>query len=250
MTPLELLFERDRLPAHDLPEGLVRRYGGGLGFPTPRVVANFVSSLDGVVALEGEPHSGRAIAGNSEADRFVMGLLRACADAVLIGAGTLRAAPGSRWSPAYAHPDSAPEFAELRRRLGREDEPRLIVLTASGEIDPGHPALESDALVITTSRGEAGLGRRLPSASRILVLGDGPTIDPADVIAAVRREGHEIVLSEGGPAVIGGLLGAGLLDELFLTLPPPSPAGRAAGAGRVSWRGSSCCRRASSQASC
>ncbi len=220
MTPLELLFERDRLPSFDVPEGLARRYGGGLGFPSPHLYANFVSSLDGVVALGGEPHSGRTIARNSDADRFVMGLLRACADAVLIGAGTLRAAPGSRWTPGYADAEAATEFAELRRRLGREAEPRLIVLTGRGEIDPRHPALESGALVITTSRGAAALGRRLPASSNIVALGDGSAIDPADAIAAVRREGHDVVLSEGGPVVIGGLLRAGLLDELFLTLSP------------------------------
>lgn len=53
----------------------------------------------------------------------------------------------------------------------------------------------------------------------------------ADVIAAIRSEGHEVVLSEGGPTVIGGLLEAGLLDELFLTL-SPIVAGRSDAGGR------------------
>jgi hypothetical protein len=95
MIPLDVLFEKSGLPSYDLPADLERLYGGGLGFEAPRLYANFVSSLDGVVALEGEKHSSQMISGQSEADRFVMGLLRACADAVLIGAGTLRAAPGS-----------------------------------------------------------------------------------------------------------------------------------------------------------
>src|SRR5205814_8393664 len=68
--------------------GAVEEYGGN-----PRwtgVAANFVESLDGVVALpEARGESGGVVSGGSEADRFIMGLLRACADAVLIGAGTL-----------------------------------------------------------------------------------------------------------------------------------------------------------------
>jgi riboflavin biosynthesis pyrimidine reductase len=228
VTPLELLFERDGLPTYDLPDGLERLYGSGLGFPAPRLYANFVSSLDGVVALDGVPHSGRIVAEHSEADRFVMGLLRACADAVLIGAGTLRAAPGSRWTPADASPDDASEFAELRRRLGRVDEPRLVVLTARGEIDPAHPGLSSGALVLTTERGAASLGPRLPPSSTVVALGAEGPLDMADVLAAIRRDGHDVVLSEAGPQVTGGLLTAGLLDELFLTL-SPTLAGRRAG---------------------
>jgi riboflavin biosynthesis pyrimidine reductase len=231
VSPLELLFEKDGLPSYDLPEGLERLYGGRLGFETPRRYANLVSSLDGVVALDGVNNSSQMISGKSEADRFVMGLLRACADAVLIGAGTLRAAPDSLWTPAYIYPDAATEFAELRKRLGRGDAPRLVVLTARGDLDPDHPALEAGALVLTTSLGASKLGDRLPATSTVVAPGDGRAIDMVDAIVTLRREGHDVVLSEGGPTVIGGLLEAGLLDELFLTL-SPILAGRSAAGGR------------------
>jgi riboflavin biosynthesis pyrimidine reductase len=231
MIPLDLLFEKDGLPSYALPKGLERLYGGRLGFEAPRLYANFVSSLDGVVALEGEKHSSQMISGQSEADRFVMGLLRACADAVLIGAGTLRAAPGSLWTPAYICPDAAAEFAELRRHLGRSNEPRLVLLTAHGEMDAHHPALEAGALVLTTSLGATKLGNRLSAASTVVALGDGRAIHLVDVISALRGEGHEVVLSEGGPTVITGLLQAGLLNELFLTL-SPILAGRSDARGR------------------
>jgi riboflavin biosynthesis pyrimidine reductase len=231
LIPLELLFEKGGLPSYALPGGLGRLYGGSLGFEAPRLYANFVSSLDGVVALEGEMHSSQMISERSEADRFVMGLLRACADAVLIGAGTLRAAPGSLWTPAYIYPDAAAEFAELRNHLGRSDEPRLVLLTARGEIDPHHPALEAGALVLTTSLGATTLGDRLPGSSTVVALGGGRAINLVDVIATVRGEGYEIVLSEGGPTVVAGLLHAGQLDELFLTI-SPILAGRSAARGR------------------
>jgi riboflavin biosynthesis pyrimidine reductase len=229
-APLTALWEAERLPRPlPLPDALVRRYGGPLGLPAPVLVANFVSSLDGVVALEGVPHSNRLIAARNEADRFVMGLLRACADAVLVGAGTLRAAPRSRWTPASVAPDVADDLAELRRRSGRSAEPRLVVVSASGDIDPDHPGLSSGALVLTTRDGAARLDGRLPAGSTVTALGRGPTIDLAGAVAAVRSEGHAVVLSEGGPTVLGGLLDAGLVDELFLTLSPVL-AGRSGGA--------------------
>ncbi|MGH2629771.1 MAG: RibD family protein, partial [Actinomycetota bacterium] len=215
-----LVFEKQGLPSYHLPEDLKRLYGGSLGFEEPCLYANFVASLDGVVALEGQDHSSQMISGRSEADRFLMGLLRACADAVLIGAGTLRAAPDSLWTPTFIYPDPAAQFVELRRHLGRSDEPRLILLTARGEVNPHHPALESGALVLTTSLGATRLRDRLPGSSTAVALGDGRAIDLVDAIAALRSEGHRVVLSEGGPTVIGGLLQADLLDELFLTLSP------------------------------
>src|SRR5438128_1967001 len=93
--PLQLLFEREGLPVFDLPEPLQVCYGGPFGLPGQCVYANFVASVDGVVALRTKEESGHIISGGSEADRFVMGVLRACADAVLIGAGTFRKAPGT-----------------------------------------------------------------------------------------------------------------------------------------------------------
>jgi riboflavin biosynthesis pyrimidine reductase len=62
-------------------------------------------------------------------------------------------------------------------------------------------------------------------------LGNERSIDLVDVMATLRGEGHGVVLSEGGPSLIGGLLEAGLLDELFLTL-SPILAGRSSDGGR------------------
>ena len=80
-----------------IPEGLRARYDGNLSFPPapenrPYFIANFVSTLDGVVSFDLPGQSGGAqISGSNEEDRFIMGLLRASADAVMVGAGTLQA---------------------------------------------------------------------------------------------------------------------------------------------------------------
>jgi riboflavin biosynthesis pyrimidine reductase len=220
LPPLEPLYETPRLPAFDLPEGLAVAYGGPLGFSEPRLYANFVASLDGVVALPGEIQSNRMISADSEADRFVMGLLRASADAVLVGAGTMRSAPRTQWTAEHAYPPAAPLFGELRRSRGRSPRPELAVLSGSGSVDPRHPALEEGALVLTSRRGATRLRRRLPSAATILTVGAETPVDPAAAVEALRQRGHKMILSEGGPLAFGALVAAGLVDELFLTMSP------------------------------
>jgi riboflavin biosynthesis pyrimidine reductase len=231
LPPLEPLFESPELPEFDLPAGLAGTYGGPLGFSEPRLYANFVASLDGVVAIPGEIQSNRMIGAQSEADRFVMGLLRACADAVLVGAGTMLASPRTLWTAEYAYRPAAPLYRELRRSRDRPPRPTLAVLSGSGSLDPRHPALKEGALVLTSERGAARLRGRLPRATAILAVGVEAPVDPAVAVQALHRRGHELILSEGGPTAFGALVAAGLVDELFLTTSPVL-AGRSPGSPR------------------
>lgn len=218
MKPLDVLFERDDLPRSGLSAALAAMYGGDFGVASPRVFANFVSSVDGVVALHEGGESGGIISGGSEADRFVMALLRACADAVLIGAGTLRRAPGDLWLPGHVYPHASELFADLRRQRGLRPQPRLVVVTASGQIDTTQPALR-DALIATTPAGEARLRGAIPEAARMVVF-DSDRIRPASLLESLRAEGLERVLAEGGPSLVGELVRDNLVDELFLTISP------------------------------
>ena len=227
---LELLFESPDLPRFPLPDALAACYGGALGFSQPRLYANFVASVDGVVALREGTNSGSVISGHSAADRFVMALLRACAGAVLVGAGTFRATPGHLWHAGQVYPAGAALFAELRGRLGLAPEPLLVLISASGNLDPSHPALRHPTLVATTSEGAARLRGRLPEQTQVAALADGP-ISMAAVLSALHERGHRLVLTEGGPTLVGQLIAEGLLDELFLTT-APSLFGRTANDGR------------------
>ena len=217
-TALEPLFERAALSVTELPAMLAKLYGGNLGFRSPVLYANFVASVDGVVTLAGSDESGHLISGDSAADRFVMGLLRAFADAILLGASTFRHAPGDLWHPDHVDPLRAVLYRELRAQLGLRAQPTLVLLTASGVIDAKQPAL-SDALIVTTPAGEARLRGELPSGARIAVI-DASTIRLSEVIALLRREGMRAVLTEGGPSLVAGLVAERLLDELFLTSSP------------------------------
>jgi riboflavin biosynthesis pyrimidine reductase len=218
LAPFEVLYEAN-MPGYKLPADLHHLYGR-LGFTTPVVYSNFVASLDGVISLGSRPSAGSVISGKCPADRFLMGLLRACADAVVIGAGTLRATPGHLWTPNHVYPDLATEFTSLRSALGRATEPRLVVVTATGDIDASHPALVKGAIVMTTADGQKAIGDRLPPTCEVVAMGKGKSLDVGKAIGELRIRGLQVLLTEGGPHLIGELIEGGLLDEAFLTISP------------------------------
>ena len=230
LAPLVLLDEVPGLPQGELPDQLRTLYGGGLGFDGPRVYANFVETIDGVVAMPDVPRSNALVAGESEADRFLMGLLRALADVVVIGSGTALASPKGTWRAGKVYPPAAAAFAELRRRLGKAEHPAIAIVTAGGSFDPAHPVLEQGAIVLTTVRAAPGLV--VPAASEVVAVSDGDRVDPVAAIAALRARGHEAILSEGGPTLFTSFVAADVVDELFVTV-SPLLAGRA-GAPRLS----------------
>lgn len=217
---LEALYEAPEAAASELTAALAHLYGGGLGFGGPTVYTNFVASLDGSVALPAIPQSNRLINAGSEADHFVLGLLRALADVVVIGSGTLHASPGGTWSPAGPHPASASLYAELRRLRGQPERPELAILTGSGAIEVRHPALARGALILTSTTGAVRLRGSVPAAAEVTVVSSAVTIDPHVAIAALRGRGHRLVLFEAGPHTFGAFAAAGLIDELFLTTSP------------------------------
>jgi len=205
-----------------LPPSLAELYDGELWIPDACVYANFVSSIDGIVALEGgTAPSGGIISGRNEADRFVMGLLRAFADAVLVGAGTVRAEGGrALWTPEYIFPAAADGFRTLRKTLRRESGPRLVIVSARGELDPSSRALQAGALVLTTANAIARLRGRLPSGSEVRAVSDADQIDVKEILDLLAAEGYHRILTEGGPRLFGQLAASGRVDELFLTVSP------------------------------
>ena len=230
LPPLESCYDASEGREIPLPEELAALYGA-LRFPVypdgPTVIGNFVSTLDGVVAL-GEPgcEGGRPISGSDRHDRMVMGLLRAAADAVIVGAGTLRSLPHSVWTPEHASTEFAGAYRQVREALGAAPLPLNVFVTASGEISPDQDVFHSQAvpvLIVTTTRGrqrvrERGMPEAIPVAAA-----DGGRVSARAILNAVSQAGPQrtgILLVEGGPHLMGDFLGERLLDELFLTLAP------------------------------
>ena len=233
--PLEVLADappgdgaRD-LRGLGMPPELERRYGGVLTIPLradrPTVIANFVSTIDGIVALgEGDLTGGGLISGFHEPDRFVMGLLRALADMVVVGAGTLRGSNEHRWIAEHVHPASAAAFAAWRANMGLPKRPTTVIVTGSGDIPVDHPGLSDPTVPVIIATTPAG-AERLRAAS---VAGhvsiesidtDGP-VTGSHLAELAARRGARLMLTEGGPHLLGQFVASGLLDELFLTLAP------------------------------
>ena len=221
LTPLlEPLFEAAEIGSGPLPPALAQLHGGQLDLRRTLLFANFVTSLDGITAPDPKAEGqGGLISGGAPADRFLMGLLRSFADAVLVGAGTLRAESRHRWTPGRVYPPAADGYARLRRALGLSPEPPLAVVTGSGRIDPRAPGL-AGGLILTTPAGAALLSDSVPEGVRVRVVGEGPRLPVAAAVGALREAGFRSILTEGGPHLFGELVAARLVDELFLTLSP------------------------------
>jgi riboflavin biosynthesis pyrimidine reductase len=225
VEPLDVWF--DEAPGDDLPlpRDLAALYGA-LRMPArrgrPHVFANFVSSVDGVVVVDPPRGSGGDISGRDAHDRAVMALLRACADAVLIGAGTLRAEPRHLWTAEKLAGELAPACRELRAALGKAPQPLQLVVTGSGAVDLGWRVFggEAPVLVATTAAGAARLrahGRSVPIAD---ASGGGPGVTARGALAAAGLGAGALVLCECGPTLLAQFLAAGEVDELFLTVAP------------------------------
>ncbi|HEU5368529.1 MAG TPA: dihydrofolate reductase family protein [Ktedonobacterales bacterium] len=230
LQPLEALYTTTRGPALPLPPELAALYGR-LEFPPhpgrPYVIGNFVSSLDGVVALNvpGAITGGGEISGFNEHDRLVMGLLRAIADAVIVGAGTLRSVPNHRWTALHIYPPLLRAYEQLRASLGIVEPPLNVIVTAQGAVNLALPVFQSGevpVLIVTTRAGAERLRQQaIPSWVQMSSTEDEHTLSVQAILEAVNRvRDCDLILTEGGPKLMSAFFAEGLLDELFLTLAP------------------------------
>jgi len=183
--------------------------GDALPSDRPFIALNMVSSADGRVALDG---SARGI--GSAADHVLLTRLRTHPDALLFGAGTLRADRVGKGVPASLQP------ARIGRGLAPQ--PLLVALTASGDLPLERAvfAAPTRVVVFVAARTPAEAVARLSARAMVRVAGEERP-DPSTAMSLLRREfGVRHVLCEGGPTLNGALLAASLLDELFLTLAP------------------------------
>ena len=225
-----------------LPSRLADRFPGELIIDLlderPTIVANFVTSLDGVVAMSPDGGAGGGdISGFSEADRYMMALLRGLADVVVVGAGTVRVGHRHVWTAAHVQPDLADAFAAWRSEMWLAPQPTTIVVTASGNLDATHTGLNAPdvPVIVATTRAGADRLAALPFAPnvRIEVVGDGTRVPAGALLEVIRAAGARLALCEGGPHLFGEMLRARLIEELFLTV-APQVAGRDANAHRLS----------------
>jgi riboflavin biosynthesis pyrimidine reductase len=175
--------------------------------------ANMVASLDGAATVDG-----RSGGLSNEADQQVFGMLRAHADVILVGAGTARA---EGYGPVR------PESEGLRwawLRDGRPPSPPIAVVTRALDLDLGSALLanappHAQTIIITT---ESASPERRAAAARTaeLIVAGEASVDMKAAVDSLAERGHQRISCEGGPHLLAQIAGAGLLDELCLTVSP------------------------------
>lgn len=241
LAPLETLLPARLGHELPLPAELKRLYGRfylSAARSRPRIYSNFVTTLDGVVSLRTRGHAaGGDISGFNTQDRMVMGLLRAVADVVIVGSGTLAADTQQVWTPEAICPELAPEYAHLRKALGNSGPPINVIVSGSGSLNLRLPVFSSGkvrVMIITTTAGAKRLAkRRIPDGVEIRAIRRGGAEIAASTICknVCSIRGVKRVLVEGGPRLLADFFKQRLVSEQFLTL-APQIAGRVAGDGR------------------
>jgi riboflavin biosynthesis pyrimidine reductase len=242
LAPLKAVWTLNQGKAIPLPPGLTRLYGRfrlPAAGSVPHIFSNFVTTLDGVVSLHVRGHAnGQDISGCNEQDRVVMGLLRAVADVVVVGAGTLGADRQHVWTPEMICPALASDFGRLRKTLGKSGPPLNVVVSGSGSLDLRLPVFSSGAvqvMVITTAAGAKRLAaQRVPKCVGIRTCRSrGSLIAPRTILNEICTvHGVKQILLESGPRLSADFYRERLVSEQFLTL-APQIAGRKDGDGRL-----------------
>jgi riboflavin biosynthesis pyrimidine reductase len=234
MRDFQVLF--DHAERSKLLEPAMALYGN-LEFPAPPagrpwIYANFVQTIDGIISLLGNQSSGADICGLPE-DRWLMDLLRAHADAVMLGMGTLRAEqrlgrPRPR-GPVFRIMDTGMQQLRSKLRRGRE---RNILVTSQADFQMSDFAVfdgeHVDVTVLTTPAGARKLHAQQPRHPAVDILAVGPAQDICDpgidlreaVALLTKRYQIGYLLFEGGPSLYSSMLTAGLIDEKFVTVSP------------------------------
>ena len=167
-----------------------------------------------------------------------MGLLRAVADVVVVGAGTLAADRQHVWTPETICPPLASDFGLLRKALGKSGPPLNVIVSGSGSLDLRLPVFSSGAvqvMVITSAAGAKRLAeQRIPETVDIRAVRSGGSLIAARTICSeiCRVHGVKQILLESGPRLTADFYEQRLVSEQFLTL-APQIAGRKAGDGRL-----------------
>lgn len=171
----------------------------------PHLALNMVSTLDGKAAF-----GGRTAPISSDADRELFHHLRTQVDAVMVGAGTVRA-------ERYGRITKSDELRDKRESEGLARDALAVVVSASLALDPNTPLFqEPEQRVVIATESDRELEG---TTSQITYERTG---DDLPLLMARLREDHGVrsVLCEGGPTLNSHLLVAGLVDELFLSLAP------------------------------
>ncbi len=178
---------------------------------TGTISVNMAVSVDGRINTRAREH----FALGSEHDRRLMDELRARADAVIVGAGTVRH---------DGHPVVI-RYADLRERRvsrGRPPHPVNVVLSRALDLPVRSTFFQSEQterILFTTRQAPASRVGRFSRLADVVVL-PGRTLRPATIVSSLRARGLRNILLEGGGEIHFAFAKAGLVDRLYVTVTP------------------------------
>ena len=173
----------------------------------PYVITNFALTLDAHATI-----SGRSGAIGSATDTAMLVGLRTRVDAVMIGAGTMRA-------ERYGRVIGDPAKRERREAEGLSPDPLMVIVSASLDLPWDAPLFTEGhgrILIATASGGEPP-----PTETPVSLFREVGELYLTALLAHLRaEEGVRALLCEGGPRLHAELIANGLVDELFVTHAP------------------------------
>ncbi|OLL74340.1 5-amino-6-(5-phosphoribosylamino)uracil reductase [Pseudonocardia sp. Ae168_Ps1] len=175
----------------------------------PHVLLSVATSIDGYIDDLG---ADRLLLSNA-ADFDRVDSVRAGSDAILIGAGTIRA----------DNPRLLVNSAERRKQRvadGKPEYPLKVTVTGSGDLpaDAKFWHHGGDKLAYTTDSGRPTLTERLGDLAVVHSL--GPSIDFAAMLDDLGSRGIGRLMVEGGGSIHTALLAEGLADEIHMVVAP------------------------------
>jgi riboflavin biosynthesis pyrimidine reductase len=176
----------------------------------PSVRLNMIASVDGATSVDGL--SGTL---GGAADHRVFFALRSLADVILVAAGTVRA-------EGYGPSELPAEIQAVRRNRGQTPVPAIAVVSHSCNLDwksPFFTAATVRPIIVTVGDAPGDHRSRATDVADVVIAGERD-VDLRQALDAIGERGTDSVLAEGGPSLNAQLAGAGLLDEVCLTLSP------------------------------
>ena len=193
----------------ELPDGAAvvedLRFGELARDDRPYLVLNMVTTADGRATI-----AGRSGPIGNEADQDLFHALRTRVDAVMVGAGTLRAEK-------YGRLVRKPERRDARTQAGLAPDPLAVIVSGRLDLPDDLPLLhEPDQQVLVATFSD----RQLPGPGIEYLRFKGGAVDIPRLLAILRGRGIRSVLCEGGPTLNAELLRANAADELFHCIAP------------------------------
>lgn len=179
------------------------------------MLASAACSLDGYL----DDASGQRLMLSGDADLDRVDEVRARVDAILVGAGTVRAD-----NPRLLVRSQARRRQRLER--GEPADPAKVVISSAGDLDPSaafFTAGDARRFVYTPDAGTQAAAARLGAVAEVIAAGDPldpHRVDPARLLTDLAGRGVRRLLVEGGSAVHTLFLAADLVDELHLVIAP------------------------------